>query len=130
MAKLFKGVAGQLETLFDLARLFLEAYRTSEKDTGQDWLTAGLDYRIYRKVIAVAAGPNAGAVNAPHGVSALDDILDIKGVLRSGTTEHPLNWYDGTNHLSANRVGDNIVLNSNLNLSTYAGHIVIEYTKS
>lgn len=130
MAKLFKGVAGKLETLFDLARLFLEKYRAAETDTGSDFLTAGMAYRVYRKTIAVAAGPNAGALNVAHGTAALDDVIRIYGVLRSGTTEYVLNYYDGTNHLSATRVGANIVLNSNLNLAAYAGFVVVEYIKT
>ena len=85
---------------------------------------------LYGKAIAVGAGPNAGTVNAAHGVTSPDLFVKIDGYLASGTTTRFVNSDDGTVLLAAHRDGDNIVLTSASNLSGYSGHIVIYYTKS
>lgn len=130
MGKLLSSMSSQLMTAFDLARLFLQRYRIVEVDTGHDFLTAGVAYRVYRKSFVVAAGPNAGTLNVAHLVTSMDDVIRIYGVLRSGTTELPFNSYDGTTYLSAHRVAANIVMTSGANLAAYSGHLVVEYTKS
>lgn len=120
-------MGGKWETLRKLVGMFRDRYSTSTVHSGS--ATAGGD-EIYRIVFALTAGPNAGALNKAHGLTDIDDVVRIYGVLRSGTTEHPFGFYDGTNHLSVNRVGANLVMNSNLNLGAYAGDLVLEYTKT
>lgn len=125
--RMLMRMGGKWETLRKLVGMFRDRYSTSEVHTGSPDTS---DAEIYRKVLAVAAGPNAGTVNAAHGVATLDNIIRIWGVLRSGTTERMINSDDGTVLLSAHRDGANIVLTSGSDLSAYAGEVVVEYTKS
>lgn len=233
--KVFKGIAGKWEAIQSLGLLFLERYRTTETDTGSDYLAPGGSNRIYRKVVALTAGPAADSVSSvfdldsdrtggtftltvdgvtsdpisavketvaavitaelvamgytettdftmagvdlentltitivdagalgrkdivpsvvdsgtggsalaltesqagvagksvAHGISDLDDVIRIDGILRSGTTERVINSYDGTLELSCVRVGANLLFYSNTNLAAYTGHAVVEYTKT
>jgi len=103
--------------------LLVPPYETTAQPTGERWVD---DKPIYRKCLAVAAGPNAGSVNVAHGITGLDAIVSITGSLTDATDWHPV----GGTSLTAAATATNVVLTSAANLSTFTGYVVVEYTLS
>lgn len=100
---------------------------TDEVDTGWKWVGGST---IYRKALAVAAYPNAGSANVAHGITGLGTVVRLFGVADNGTTQYVLNSPDGTGDFSACVDDTNVVVSAAADLSGYAGHVVIEYTKT
>lgn len=100
---------------------------TDEVDTGWKWVGGST---IYRKALAVAAYPNGGSANVAHGITGLGTVVRLFGVADNATTQYVLNSPDGTGDFSAKVDDTNIVVSAAADLSGYAGHIVIEYTKT
>ena len=109
-------------------------YSTTEVNTGKKWID-GKD--IYRKVVEIETLPNATAGNYAHGISNIDDIVDIKGRYRiSGQSQwYPIIYLNSGANFN-NSVGISI---DGTNISIYAGasdrrtwtaKIILEYTKS
>lgn len=106
-------------------------FSTSEVATGTHWID-GLP--IYRKVMAWGALPaNTSPVSKPHGISNLNDIVDIRGIYKTSaplfgsipivnpTPEYQVGaWADRTN----------LTVQSGSNRSTQTAWFIIEYTKT
>lgn len=106
----------------------LEAHSATAADSGQKW-TDG--HAIFRKVVAVAAGPNATSINVAHSIATIVTLVRVAGMLKSGANRINLPYVSGDVTLSG--VGmvvnaTNIVLKSAEDMSGYAGHVILEYT--
>lgn len=93
------------------------------KDTGDLWIDRR---RIYRKVYAVAAFPNATFIGVSIDDSLFQDMVRLWARADDGTVQRMIpNSTD-----NARIVTNAIRIETTLDLSTYSGHIVLEYTRN
>lgn len=116
--------------LYKLWRKFTAPNSTTALQTGKHW-TDGLP--IYRKVLAVAAGPNSSTVNTAHGITGLGTVISVSGMLDNATIQVPLPFADSAaaaTQIEMSLTDTNVVLISGASgdYSAYAGHVIIEYT--
>jgi hypothetical protein len=116
--------------LYKLWRKFTAAFSTTAGKTGQFWTDSK---PIYRKVIAIAAGPNNSTVNTAHGISGLGSVISFRCMLDNGTTQimAPNVSTAATNEqLVASVTDTNFVLTSGAagNFSGFAGFVILDYT--
>lgn len=88
---------------------------------------------MYRKVIAISAAPNANTVTFAHGITGLLVLVSGYGSLKAGADIIPVPYVDSslaTNNMSFAVNATVVTLISGQDLSSFAGHVVLEYTKS
>lgn len=107
-------------------------FSTSEQRTADVWIDGK---PIFRKVLAVAAGPNNSIVNVAHGITGLVDVVAVQGFLKNGSNlRRPIQNAEGTSTTSLKYAIDNtnLILQSGLtgDYSGYAGSVILYYTKS
>jgi hypothetical protein len=89
---------------------------------------------MYRKIIAVT-GPNATTVTEPHGITGMARAVRLYGLIfrtSPSLLNLPLPYAhsDNNSHILLSADATNVNMISNIDFSTFAGHVVIEYTKS
>jgi len=115
---------------------FYADFSTSETDTGLAW-TDGK--KIYQKVIAIAAFPNAAGspslLQTAHGVAGIAKFVDAWGYAKNAAGETiPLPYI----HSASAGYGISLAVDATYintrgygaDFSGYSGHVVIQYTKS
>lgn len=92
--------------------------------------SAGASFRIYKKIIDMGAGANAGAKSVAHGITSLkaDGHFKISDAYFTKAAVAPV-IMDGAALVGTLTLA-NVVLTSTADLTTYSGRAVIEYTKT
>lgn len=109
-------------------------YYTNEQITGV-WINGK---PIYKKVIYIASLPNNNAIEYPHGISNIDEIVNASAFRRIGNIWQPLVWlnpgasstiiYDSISYeVTRNSVN---VLSQKTDNSNNSAYIILEYTKT
>lgn len=110
-------------------------YTTTEVNTGFTWVDGKT---IYKKTVSVGPLPNATTKNVAHGITGIDNTIDLRGWGKeTGTGQMiTLPYVIGTGtggigfQLDLVILGANIRLRSAENLSSYAtAFVTIHYTK-
>ena len=104
-------------------------YSTSEKIVGT-WIDGK---PLYQKTVSLGNLPNATSKNVAHGISNLSYVTSLEGtaVRIAGTfAAHSMNMNDGTMRINTKIVGDNIVISTASDLSSFIGNVTIQYTKT
>ena len=104
-------------------------YSTSEKVVGT-WINGK---PLYQKTVDCGALPNATSKNVAHGISNLSYVTSLEGtaVRTTGTfATHSMNMTDGTLRINTKIVGDNVVVATASDLSSFTGMVTIQYCKS
>lgn len=89
------------------------------------------DETLYRKVIAIAAGPNNTTLNTAHNITGLTRVIHQHGYLyRSSTSDSiPLPYVHESVLIRMSVSGANIVLFTTGNFSAFTGHVTLVYLK-
>ncbi len=110
----------------------LPAYSTSEVLTAERWIDGK---PVYRKVVSMGALPNATAKSIAHGISNLDEHLDLSGVAfhANGDARIPLPYVStSTSTIQMHMSKTNVIVTNRIDMSaTYAkSYAIIYYTKT
>lgn len=113
------------------ARRRLGEIVAAETDSGKKYLGA----IVYRKVIAIAAGPNSSTVTTAHGITGLAIVLSQTGNLTSaGGTQVPLPYFHATAaagiRIEVNATNVLLISGASGDYSLSSGFVILEYTKA
>lgn len=113
-----------------------QSYSLTETLTGGTWVGGA---PIYRKCLALAAGPNNSEVTTAHGIAGVVRFVSMRAVVNA-TTSHrqlpfvgdPIEDKSPVDPTSIQLRADdtNVYCKASGNYSASAGHIVLEYTKA
>lgn len=105
-------------------------YSTSEVNTGVKWIDGSA---IYKKTIYVNSLPNNTTMNIAHGISNLNGVVKLEGVINTAGTYRTLPF------VSKNALADaieiscdstNIIITTGGNWSSSSAYVIVYYTKS
>jgi len=90
---------------------------------------------LYRKVVTIAAGPINQTLAIAHGITGFDTLVRVHGMIKNvGGVRYtlPIPRLDPLESLTIVVSGTNVELETGLNgdYSDYAGHVILEYTKT
>ena len=110
----------------------LPAYSTSEVLTAERWINGK---PVYRKVVSMGALPNTTAKSIAHGISNLDEHLDLSGVAFhvNGDARIPLPYVStSTSTVQMHMSKTNVIVTSKIDLSVGydRSYAIIYYTKT
>lgn len=131
------GIKQQTEIRFNALAENVKAtvdYSTDEQPIGT-WIDGRT---LYQKTLNLGAMPNNTAKNVVHGISNLDFIIDYRGFVKHTTVARnglpiPFVNTNGTNATSNIRVslnGDNLVVMTPSDFSSYEGYVTLQYVKT
>lgn len=112
------------------------SYSTTEQKTPFTWIDGK---PIYRKTINFGALPNATAKNVAHGISNLDEVVKLEGLIRNNRIAANPEWmnvplvYRGSDsaYNSATLVSlTDVQFNCTQDRSHYSAYVTIWYTKT
>lgn len=108
------------------------SYSTSEQATPFTWIDGKT---IYKKTVDVGALPNNSAKSVAHGVTGLDYVIKIEGIIKAswGTQYCLPTVYDSDGTVYNTYVGvdsTNITIGTKGNNDSKSGYVTIWYTKS
>jgi hypothetical protein len=87
---------------------------------------------VYRKVIDVGSLPNNTTKNVPHGITTIEELVDVYGTEENGGAWRPLP-NSSTLALTANIAvavdATNVIIATGSDRSLETGFVIIEYTK-
>lgn len=125
------AAAGAAQDAADAAQADVDAL--SGMVTAETLVGTWLGSPLYRKVIAIAAGPNNSTVNVAHDITGVADFVHVTGMISNGSTIRPLTTPEGTSTQSMKfaLTSTNLVLQSGSggDYSGYSGHAILYYTK-
>ena len=119
------------EMLANMEKLGSIDYSTEEQWTGQRWIDGK---KIYQKTIDCGACPNSTVKSVAHNISNINDIIDVRGCTKIGTTYFSLPYVDRTN--AANNLGvyaneTTVYVTAGIDRSAMTPtYITLEYTKT
>jgi hypothetical protein len=128
--KIVKVNAGGTALEYDDAASSATNYSATETATGELWIDAAV---VYRKVVAIATGPNNEQLSTPHGITGIATMISMTGTIVASGVVRPLPNSDNTaigESIEMASDATNVYLTTTANYSTYAGHFVLIYTKS
>ena len=110
----------------------LPAYSTSEVLTAERWINGK---PVYRKVVSMGTLPNTTAKSIAHGISNLDEHLDLSGVAFhvSGDARIPLPYVStSTSTIQMHMSKTNVIVTTRLDMSVAydKSYAIIYYTKT
>ncbi len=104
-------------------------YSTEEQIVGE-WIDGST---LYEKMVECGALPNNGTKNVAHGITNLAYVVKMEGtaVRTSGTfAVHSMNMNDNSMRINTKIVGENIVVQTGGDFTSFTGNVIIQYTKS
>lgn len=113
----------------------MNTYSTSNETMVGVWID---NKAIYRKTFYVATLPNNNYVNIAHGISNVDEIVNIFGIMRTPSNHTTVAFnmagqsalYGTGNVLIVRADRTNIVIGTTTNWSANVAYITLEYTKT
>lgn len=124
------AASGWQPSTISTSTAFLSA---SEMDTGNTWVNGKT---IYRKIIATGSLPNTGQSDVPHGITGLDDLLNIEGYCDNGATRLSLPFVStSTASVISVYIPSSLTTHVRIDVSSadrsgYSGFLILEYTKT
>jgi hypothetical protein len=104
-------------------------YSTDEKVVGT-WIDGST---LYQKIVECGALPANGTKNVAHGITNLAYVVKMEGtaVRTSGTfAVHSMNMNDNSMRINTKIVGENVVVQTGGDFTSFTGNVTIQYTKA
>lgn len=100
------------------------SYSYNEAYTGSNWVDGK---KIYKKTIDLGAMPNADNKSVAHGVSNINTVVKIEGVMVQGANAWAIP-YTGVSILSVE--GSNVMIRTTSDYHSFNAYVTIYYTKN
>lgn len=101
-------------------------YSTSEQFAGEYWLDGK---PIYVKTVNFGSLPNSTSKNVAHGITTIENIVEIYGAAKSGSDTFLQVSMGGSAGFTLGVVGANISIATTSDRAAFSAYITIKYTK-